>query len=731
MRPEENQALPPSGQTGLDDDASDDLSLGELLFNFWEGRYLFLGSIVVLLAMGIFYIWQAAPTYQATAMLQIEAKKVGSSDAAFTRIRNMFSEPTEGRAEVEILRSNLVLGRAVESLSLDVISRPILVPIVGPAMVRDRPDAPFLKIRAFEIPEHLKRLDFRLQVLQGGTYAWQDAKGRLLTYGRVGEPVTATFRGATLKLEVSQVCGKVGQRFMFARKPLLRAIGDLRKVFTASEKGKGSNILILNLMTTDPYHGAEILNEIVGQYIAQNIERKAEEASKTLAFLKDQMPLLQGKLEAAENHLNQYRMHTGSVDLPQEVQLLLKQSVDIESQRLTLQQRRQDLLRTYQSNADVVNTLNGQLQKLESEGHDLDRRLRSLPTAQQEVVRLSRDVQVNTELYTSLLNNMQQLQIVKAGEVGNAHVVDRATPPIDPVQPKKSLIITISLIAGVTLGLVLAMIRRALHRGVEDHRLIETKLGLPVLVTIPHSQAQDDNYQAIRDRIEGFHLLAAGHPEDLATESLRSLRTTLHFTMIDAPNTMIMVAGPSPSIGKSFVSSNLAAVLAQAGAKVLLVDGDLRRGGLHHYFGNSSRDNGLSEILSGQLPWRKALRKSSIENLDFISTGAIPPNPSELLMSPHFLSFCKETDEAYDFVIMDAPPLLSVTDAFIIGKQVGTVLLLVKSGQHSLDEIKTCQRRFAQSGIRLKGCVFNDVMATGLGYKYRYYRYAYHYQYKK
>jgi len=205
------------------------------------------------------------------------------------------------------------------------------------------------------------------------------------------------------------------------------------------------------------------------------------------------------------------------------------------------------------------------------------------------------------------------------------------------------------------------------------------------------------------------------------------------------PSRVIMVTGPSPSIGKSFVSGNLAVVMAQAGANVLLVDGDLRRGTLHQYFGFRNRIGGLAEVLSGRSDWRSVIRPvrrdqsgdtTEMVGLYMISTGVLPPNPSELLMSNRFSTFLSEVAAAYDYVIIDAPPLLSVTDAAIIASKVSAVMLVAKYGRHPLDELRTCQRRLESHGINLTGCIFNDVATIGLGYKYRQYRYAYQYSYK-
>jgi len=712
-----------------DPEAEGEISLGELIANLWDGRYLILGAFLAALLLGGYYAWRKTPTYEVNALLQIEDKKASQGGAAMLALEGMFDQATVAQAEIEILKSNLVLGRAVEALSLDIQAAPRFNRLTGDALVRHRTDAPELLVDRFEIPDYMKGLEFRVVAKEGGNFWWEGPGKEILGTAKVGELLKSSWQGQPLLLQVRRLTARPGQAFLLSRQPMLKAIEDLRASLRIAEKGKQTNILGLTLEHRNPIRGAEILNEVISQYVNQNIERKAEEASKTLAFLQEQMPQLKGKLEVAEERLNQFRRNTGSVDLTEEAKVLLQQSADMEGQVLGLKQKKQELLRTYKEDSDVVVTLNQQINKLVSESGQIEGRVRSLPGTQQEVVRLMREVQVNSDLYTALLNNAQQLQVTKAGEIGNARIVDHAMPGLEPVKPKKPMVMALAGLLGLFAGVGLAMLKRALHRGVEDPRLIEGRLGLPVVVTVPHSPAQAPIRKAMEHREEGAHLLALEHSDDLAVESLRSLRTSLHFTMMDARNKVVLVSGPAPAVGKSFVSCNFAAVLAQAGTRVLVVDGDLRKGTLHLPFGFHHRGEGLSAILSGQKPWQDVVNKTAVPGLDLITSGVLPPNPAELLMSKWLEAFVQSVSELYDLVLVDAPPVLAVTDPVIMARQAGTTLLVVKAKQHPLEEIYSSIQRFEHAGIKVKGCIFNDVPEAKVGY--RYYRYAYHYGYKK
>lgn len=223
-------------------------------------------------------------------------------------------------------------------------------------------------------------------------------------------------------------------------------------------------------------------------------------------------------------------------------------------------------------------------------------------------------------------------------------------------------------------------------------------------------------------------LLALGNPADLAIEAIRSLRTSLHFAMMEAKNNVLMISGASPAIGKTFVSANLGAVIAQSGQRVLIVDCDMRKGYAHELMGTQST-NGLSDILSGQCEIEKSVRKTAVDNMDFIPRGQVPPNPSELLMHSRFIEFLKWAGEHYDLVLLDTPPILAVTDAAIISRHVGTSLLVARFEMNTLKEIEVSIRRFEQNGTEIKGVILNAVMKRAASYygygNYDYYTYEY------
>ena len=225
-------------------------------------------------------------------------------------------------------------------------------------------------------------------------------------------------------------------------------------------------------------------------------------------------------------------------------------------------------------------------------------------------------------------------------------------------------------------------------------------------------------------------LLAVLEKASLAVESLRSLRTTLHFAMLEARSNSILITGPAPRVGKSFIAANFAVVMAQSGKRILLVDGDLRRGGLHSLFG-LSREGGVSEYVSEGLELEAVIHPTLVQGLDFIPTGVLPPNPSEVLMHQRFATLLSQAEQRYDLVLLDSSPVLAATDAVIIGQHVGAALMVIRAGLHPPRELRDTVKRLANGGTILPGVIFNDMPLAKGRYGYGYGKYAYRYSYKR
>jgi tyrosine-protein kinase Etk/Wzc len=338
----------------------------------------------------------------------------------------------------------------------------------------------------------------------------------------------------------------------------------------------------------------------------------------------------------------------------------------------------------------------------------LEQQVKALPDTQQVALGLQRDVEVNTELYTKLMDSAQQLRVLRAGQQGNARIVDYAVTAEQPVKPRKALVIAAAALFGLALGVSAAFVRRSLTRGLEHTFDIEHAAGVPVYASISHS-AREAKLRRRRRGVRGpSAVLAVSAPQDVAVEGIRSLRTALQFRMSGAAvNNVVMVTGPRPGVGKSFLSVNLAAVLAAAGKRVLLIDADLRRGSIESYV-DVARVPGLADLLAGAATGN-VVQRGVLPGLDVLSRGSSTATPAELLMGERFTRAIEQFSRAYDVVIVDTPPVLAVTDSMLIGKHAGTTLLAMRHGRHSGAELRHTMRLLASAGVTVSGIVLCDV----------------------
>lgn len=731
-----------SGQNGEQDDESIDLaSYIDLLI---ESRWLILGIALAVTLLGGAYALMSTPVYQANILVQVEDGS-SSSGIAMGELAGAFEMKTAASAEMEILRSRFVVGRAVQNALLYISAEPEYFPIIGRSLARRNSQlsdpglfgaggyawgAERIVVSQFNVPASLEARPFVITASGGGKYRLTLPDGESEASGTVGQTLSVQRDGGVIELRVDRLDGKEGARFNLTRSPTLAAVERLQSALSISEKGKQSGIIGVSMEGFNPKKTADILNEVGLEYIRQNVDRKSEEAEKSLAFLAKQLPEMKANLEQAEVKYNELRNSRGTVDLGEEAKTVLQQSVLSQSKLVELKQKREELLTRFQPSNPLIESIDRQMGTINAEIASVNTKIKRLPSVEQDVLRLTRDVKVNTDLYTSLLNSAQQLRLVKASKIGNARLLDVAEAPLNPVRPRRAMIIGMAAMLGLVLGILGAFIRKNLFGGIDDPHEIEQRLGMTVSAAIPLSDQQIALYSQVQGKVKKVLVLAHVDPTDLAIESLRSFRTSLQFSMLSARNNIVMITGATPAVGKSFVSANFAAVLAANGKTVVLVDADLRKGYLHRYFG-LERKNGLSEIISGKLTLDQAVSKSVVENVDFISTGVLPPRPAELLGHEHFGALLQELSARYDIVLIDTAPVLAVSDAMVVAPHVSTIFNIARAGVSTMGEIEESVKRLKQGGNTVSGIVFNGMKPRiggyGYGSKYGKYRYA---QYK-
>ncbi|HED3321926.1 TPA: polysaccharide biosynthesis tyrosine autokinase [Klebsiella pneumoniae] len=701
---------------------SDDFDLGRLLGELIDNRKLLISITSAFTVLAVLYTLLATPIYQADALIQVEQKQ---GNAILNSINQILpnSQP-ESAPELTLLQSRMILGKTVDDLNLQAQVRQKYFPVIGRGVARLLgEESGSITVGKLYLPqvEGGDAPQVILTVNDGERYTI--AGDDFTLEGKVGELINE--KGVTLLIK--EINAQPGSEFVITYLNKLKAISNLQDAFNVADQGKDTGMLSLTLTGDNPTLIKNILNSISNNYLEQNVERQAAQDAKSLDFLNEQLPKVRSDLDFAEDKLNAYRKQKDSVDLTMEAKSVLDQIVNVDNQLNELTFKEAEISQLYTKEHPTYKALVEKRKTLQDEKVKLNKRVSSMPSTQQEVLRLSRDVESGRAVYLQLLNRQQELNIAKSSAIGNVRIVDDAVTEPNPVKPKKILIIIIGTILGAFISIGIVLLRMFLLRGIESPEQLE-EAGINVYASVPVAEWYKANLvKGNNKRKEPESLLAIENPADLAIEAIRSLRTSLHFAMMEAKNNILMISGASPNAGKTFISTNLAATMASSGKKVLFIDADLRKGYVHKILG-SNNDNGLSDYLSGRVSLEKVITTVTKGNFDYIPRGQVPPNPAELLMHPRFNELISQVSKLYDLVIIDTPPILAVTDAAIIGRYVGTTLLVARFEINTTKEILVSIKRFEQSGVNVKGCILNGMVrkaSSYYGYGYNHYGYAY------
>ena len=713
----------------------DTIDLKELFFSLIAQWKLIALCVILSLVCALLYLRTTPDTYQVDALVQVEENK-GASAALLGDLSDMIEQKSPAQAEIEILKSRLVLGTVIDRLNLNIRIHGTEDSFWSRLLNKHEYDSEYsgksvlfkdnqksFDVRSFEIPDYYRDKNLLLRFSQGKFS---------LTDEETEQVVFSAPLNQTSQLQSEYGLWKVGiysqdnfdSTYLIQKQSLPAAVRSLLADYSVAEKGKLTGVLGLNYQGTDKQHITQVLNAILAAYSQQNIERRSAETAQTLKFLEDQLPELKQQLDVAEREFNRFRQQYNTVDVTKESELYLTQSVTLETQKAELEQKVAEASAKYTAEHPIMQQMNAQLTAINKKINELDGTLRRLPELQRQYLQLFREVEVKQQLYTGLLNSYQQLRIAKAGEIGNVRIVDTAVEPIEPIKPKKLLILILSIFLGGFLGTLLALLRNMLRSGVKDSTQIENELDLPVYATVPRSPVQESRIKLLKKK-KNIPILAVKHSDDIAIESLRSMRTAIHFALSSAKNNIIMVSGPAPEVGKSFISTNLATILAQSQKRVLIIDADLRRGYLHKYF-NQQAQPGLADYLNGQTELSQVIKATEVSGLDVIARGKSPANPSELLSTTQFATMLNQLSEQYDHILIDTPPILAVTDGIIISQHAGVNLVIARYAKTQMKELELTINRFEQAGVKVNGIILNDIQRSSAGYGYGYnYSYAY------
>ncbi|MRW90457.1 polysaccharide biosynthesis tyrosine autokinase [Duganella sp. FT80W] len=693
-------------------------------------------ALACLLGAGA-YALLARPVYEANMLFHVEEGNPNAARNILNDVSSLFDTKKEAVAEMELLRSRAVIEPAVLRLRLDLDAAPRYLPLLdrwladwpGPALL---PPGVFgyggygwggerIDIAAFHPPPALLGHGFVLTARAGDGYQLAAEEEGIAATGRVGAPLTLATAWGPLTLTVRRLQALPGTRFRLMRITPQAAVERVQQAMTVSEQGRQSGVISVRLRSAQPALARDTLSEIGQEYLRQNRARKLEQAERSLAFLNAQLPELKRQLERSEDDYSRFRQQHGTVDLAEEARISLQRVASARQRHAELEQKRIELLARYTPEHPIMQGVAAQIRGVEREIGAALQRIEGMPALEQSATRLARDIKVNTELYTALANTAQQLRLVSAGQVSNVRLVDAPVAPDRPLRPNRALIVALGALGGLLLGGLAALARDYWQGGIRDPQRLEQLLGAGVVhAVVPHSSAQAQlNRQHRKPSAPRLPLLTQDQPEDVAVEALRVFRTALLHALPGYKNKAVMLGSPLPGQGKSFLSANLAAVIAAGGQRVLLIDADWRNGCLHRYFGLPHAP-GLSEAMLAPAPLDQIVHRNVLPRLDFIATGSLPSSRAEFLMQAGFGALLARAEAEYDIILLDPPPVLALADALVIGAQAGAVFLVVRAGVNGQTDILEAVRRLNQADAALQGVIFNDLQLRLGSYGYRY-----------
>ncbi|MDT8443955.1 MAG: polysaccharide biosynthesis tyrosine autokinase [Desulfuromonadales bacterium] len=691
------------------------------------------------------------PVYEAYATLEIrKGQKSGMLQELGMGEENTLS------TEVEVLRSRSVAEKVARRMNLE-------------WQIAETSTGLDVSIEEFTVSEPLPGLIVSL--VDAHNYQVSDLSGRVLGKGQSGEMLS--FNGVKLLLTITK--GDAGQRLVLERQPMDVIAARIIENLDVAEMGKGSNILRVSSQGTDPGHVRDVVNIVTEVYREMNVAGKTQEAGKTVDFISQQLSGLQEVLDVSEQQLQEYKVQTGLTTLGPEGNSLVQKLVELEQRQAEMKLKRQrvesaidiieaairsggpltvpiiedvpsitvsaakladldaqkkgmliDYTTSHPAVVDVQIEINRVREALLSTYQaihqelllserdlartitDFDAQLANIPEAELELAKRTRVNTVNAELYTFLLQKQQEARIAQASTISNVQIVDPAVTPKVPIKPNKKKNLALGLILGLMLGVGLVFLLDYMDQTIKTSEDVKEKLGLNVLGIIPRIPFADEDARLPRKRL--VTTLAAKSP---VVESFRALRTNLNFLTAKQKHKIIMVTSSLPDEGKSTISGNLAVVLSQTGAKVLLIGCDLRRPQLFEMFGMKNEPGLVNLLMDND---QDAIRHLSEPRLDFLPAGSIPPNPAEILDSARMARLLDKVRVHYDYVVLDAPPVLPVTDAQILAPRVDVNLVVLepcrvpeKAALQMIESLRAVDARIA-------GVILND--KSGRGFKY-------------
>lgn len=755
------------GRIPLEELREQQITLTDYMRILYRGRWIILFSFLVIVSATVYYTFTTQPVYEAAGLVMI--KEEGSMQSQLFEVTSFMKRETMINNQVEILKSY--------TLAEDVIRRLEKSPHADSLWILGNRK----KEERFSVKKWLFTL-FKLDTADTDEPTVEDLAEGFRKYAISVAPkrdtdmielrvqayspfeasfITNTWMEGYQDLDISMSRGEVSEVRKFLDEKLQSMQQELTYAEDALKNYKENNqVAELSEETTQL-----IQQSAQFQTLYQEARTNLEANERRLEYLKNQLDASQRSLVEQATNLSspailvlQEQMAQLIADKASYEQQLRGAGFDpqgdskLENMEQRLKGLQEKIVEETQNLVargagalnplDVSGQLITQIIEMETENKSLKSRtveysnivkkydgmLNTLPEKALKLARLQREAEVNNNIFMMLREKYEENRIAEAGQLGSVRIVDWAKPPKDPIKPRKKMNLLMGIMLGIGLGVGITFLREYLDNSLKTIEDVE-RMGFPVLGSIPFITAEkvSGNGNGVNGDIRRIESRLVTHfaPKSPVSEAYRTLRTNIQYAKADSPIRSFLVTSSGPGEGKSTTVANLAITFAQMGTRTLLVDTDLRRPVLHGIFGQS-RNDGLTNILVGRTMLQQALKQTQVDNLFLVTSGTLPPNPSELLTSNMMDQFLNEANTQFDIVLLDTPPVIAVTDAAVLSRKVDGVVLVMRSAQTERDTIVRCRALLEKVNAKVLGVMVNGLHSDNMyGSYYNYYEQYY------
>lgn len=715
-------------------------------------RHKFGLLITLLLGLGLAWLYLISTNriFEASALVEVDERgNLAENDNIGQQID--WNAPTI-KEEANRITSRRVLTPVVDAFDLRFSAEPKRLPILGditqqvPLLAEFASGLGFashyawgdesIELTQLEVPRQWEDSELILTARDNASYSLEFEDRLIIENGTVGAPMQVPLAGEDpVLITVGELQANPGVQFSLLRSSLQSTITSLRNDLSTDTTDEKSRMITLRLRGEEPTLIADLTNAILQEYKSVRLGNQNQSSDERLEFFESQLPTVEAELRAAEVALAEFRRSSGSVRDTQ-VDLKLGQLDTLETQLLEKEVERDDLLKRYTVAHPTPKRLQKEIDVLNDKIGQIRGTIVSAPDTEREMSVLQDELDTKRDLFIEMSETLQKLRLANVGNIGSVQIIDDALAPRKPVSPNKLLAIVGGTLTTLFLYTLYLTLRSALSTTISDQESLERASGLPVYMNIPKSTAQrrlgspvtidprrllpGPSAEASSKAIAG-NVLALSKPEDYSIENLRGLRSMLEDVMAGANNNVLMFTSPLPSMGKSFLSLNLAVLVAQTGKRVLLIDADYQRGQLHKSLGLDAGP-GLPEVVRGKSELKETVKATPVQNLyciprGYSGTGGGVDMPSD----KEFGAFLNVVAPRFDIAIIDTPPVLSVSTAAALGKHAGSTIMVVKEGEVKEPQLNEALKRLTFSGVRVSGCIMNGASAPTPKH-YTYYR---------